>query len=105
MDGITHLIRVAEAYGSAVGIESSTVSWRLFGDGKKLDALKAGADIQVRRFEAAMSWLSRNWPDGAVWPTDVSRPNVEHEQASPSDAPVMAPAAELGAGAKTGAVQ
>lgn len=101
MDGINHLIRAAQVFGAALSIERSTVSWRLFGDGKKLDALIGGADIQVRRFEAAMHWLSTNWPDGAIWPDGIPRPDAD---CSAHDL-TLAPPAALGAGAKTGALQ
>lgn len=94
MDGITHLVRAADAYGLALEIERSTVSWRLFGDGKKLAALVEGADIQVRRFEGAMRWLSANWPEGAVWPDGVPRPEVDDIAHAAS----VAPGADAGAG-------
>lgn len=74
MDSITCLISIAETYAVATGVERTTVSWRLFGDSKKLDALVSGSDIQVRRFEAALQWLSDNWPVGAIWPDQVARP-------------------------------
>lgn len=102
MDGIKDLIRVAAAYGAALSIERSTVSWRLFGDSKKLDGLVGGADIQVRRFESAMQWLSSNWPEGVSWPFDVRRPGAASRNDDPQP---MAPAARLGAGAKSGEMQ
>ena len=94
MDGIKDLIRVAAAYGASQNLERSTVSWRLFGDSKKLDGLVGGADIQVRRYEAAMAWLSDNWPPACDWPVDVRRPNFEFADHSS----VMAPADAAGAG-------
>jgi hypothetical protein len=74
MDSIPALILVAEVYGQAAGLERTTVSWRLFGDSKKLDALINGSDIQTRRFEAALRWLSDNWPQSVEWPDQVRRP-------------------------------
>jgi hypothetical protein len=74
MSAIDSLLIVARAYGRAEGIDLSTVSWRALRDTKKLLAIEAGADIQVRRFEKTMSWFSSNWPDGAVWPESVARP-------------------------------
>jgi hypothetical protein len=101
MDGIARLIRVAAEYGSALSLERSTVSWRLFGDSKKLDGLVGGADIQVRRYETAMVWLSDNWPVDAVWPEGVARPGVDEVDHASS----MAPADVAGAGAKSGEMQ
>lgn len=74
MSGIDQLLSVARAYGAATGLEPSTVSWRVFGDGKKLGAIEAGADIQVRRYERAIQWFSDNWPEGTAWPEGVDRP-------------------------------
>lgn len=74
MSAIDHLIAVAAEFGRAANLDDTTVSWRLFGDSKKLPAIKAGADIQVKRLEKAMTYLSSNWPEGAVWPAQVARP-------------------------------
>lgn len=78
MSAIGHLLKVARQYAEVEGISLSAVSWRLFADNKKLRALdEFGADIQVKRLEQAMRWLSANWPQGADWPADVPRPASE----------------------------
>lgn len=76
MGGIDRLLTLARIYAAAEGIELSTVSWRMLGDGKKLDALEAGRDIQVRRCEKALQWLSEHWPKAAEWPQDIPRPGA-----------------------------
>ena len=76
MSAIDHLLVAARAYGQAEGLDLTTVSWRLFQDSKKLGALVDGADIQTRRLERAMAWLSGNWPEGAEWPPAVPRPAI-----------------------------
>lgn len=73
MASIEQLLSVAHRYAEIEGIGLSTVSSRAFDDGKKLAAIEAGADIQVRRLERAMQWFSENWPD-VDWPSDVPRP-------------------------------
>lgn len=85
MSAIDDLLTLADAYGRAERIETTTVSWRVFGDTKKLGALKHGKDIQVKRFEAALQWFSDHWPDGTPWP-DVQRP----DRAPANDAPPSA---------------
>jgi hypothetical protein len=80
MSGIDQLLTLARAYGAAMGLEPSTVSWRVFGDTKKLAAIESGADIQVRRYERAVQWFSDNWPDGADWPAGVERPTGTAEE-------------------------
>jgi hypothetical protein len=74
MGGIDSLLAVARAYGAAAQVDLSTVSWRALGDTKKLPALVAGKDIQVRRYERAMQWFSNHWPPEAEWPAAVPRP-------------------------------
>lgn len=80
MTGIDQLLSVARAYAAIEGIELSTVSSRALDDGKKLGAIEAGADIQVRRLERAMQWFSDNWPKGS-WPDDVPRPRRSDSRA------------------------
>lgn len=71
-----HLLSIADAYGAALAIEDTTISHRVFNDSKKLGAVRAGKDISVRRYNAAIEWFSANWPEGAVWPHDVPRPEM-----------------------------
>lgn len=60
---IDALISRADAYKTASGIvDDTTVSYRVFGDSKKLAALRGGADITVRRFNQAMRWFDEHWP-------------------------------------------
>lgn len=73
MTGIEQLLMLARTYASLEGVALSTVSSRAFDDGKKLGAIEAGADIQVRRLDRAVQWFSDNWPD-APWPDEVPRP-------------------------------
>lgn len=76
MNAIPNLLCVADAYQEALGLDRSTVSWRALGDVRKLAALAEGKDIQVTRFERAMIWFSENWPNGAVWPDGIDRPQA-----------------------------
>jgi len=55
MTQIEALLAVVDAYNSACGVGDTTASWRLFGDSKKVAALRAGRDIQVKRLEAALA--------------------------------------------------
>lgn len=103
MDSIASLILAADRYGAAEKLERTTVSWRLFGDSKKLDALINGSDIQVRRFEAAIAWLAVNWPAHVAWPDGVVRPHVETSPSGDDD--LVAPCDPFGADAKIGIVQ
>jgi hypothetical protein len=68
------LLTLADAYASLTGASETTISSRVFDDSKKLAALRVGKDITLRRFNAALAWFSANWPHGAEWPREVSRP-------------------------------
>jgi len=84
MSALDHLLTVATAYAAAESVEFKTVSWRVFGDSKKLEAIRdGGADIQVRRLEKAMSWFAARWPDHTPWPDDVPRPASPANYTSP----------------------
>ncbi|MEZ0252868.1 MAG: hypothetical protein ACAH20_18195 [Methylobacteriaceae bacterium] len=76
MSAIARFIAVTTAFREITGLKTTALSWRLFGDSKKLGALEAGADIHVTRYEKALQWLSDNWPleHDALWPADVARP-------------------------------
>ncbi|PWJ93575.1 hypothetical protein C8D77_101254 [Mesorhizobium loti] len=74
---IKHLLSIVDAYRAATGVEDKTVSSRVFNDGKKIDALRAGGDLTTERYNAAVWWFSTNWPVGAEWPEGISRPVVE----------------------------
>lgn len=82
MSGIEQLLHVARVYAAIEKIELSTVSSRVFNDGKKLAAIEAGADITVGRLERAMRWFSAFWPDGDPWPEGVSRPALPSSTAA-----------------------
>lgn len=77
------LILVARAYADHRGLSLSRVSTLVFNDGKKLDGLVDGKDLATSRFENALAWFSSNWPDGAVWPADVPRPDPSLSEAAP----------------------
>lgn len=71
---ITHFIDLADAYLAATSTKEVTLSHRVFGDSKKLTAIRNGADITVGRLNGAIEWFSENWPAGAEWPSSISRP-------------------------------
>ena len=83
MRAIDQLLELSDQYRIATGVEQSTVSWRVFGDTKKLRALDGGADIQVKRWEQAVRWFADNWPEGAIWPEGIPRPSATE----PAEAP------------------
>lgn len=81
---IAHLLRIADAYKAAAGVDSdSTVSSRVFNDGKRLGILREGrGDITVGRFNAALDWFVAHWPEGAAMPPELAvlRPDAAAER-------------------------
>ena len=77
MTEIAHLLTLADAFIAATSVKEVTLSHRVFGDSKKLAAIRSGADITLGRFNAALEWFSANWPEGAEWPEGIARPTTE----------------------------
>jgi hypothetical protein len=62
------LLRVADAFRAITGMEDAGMSWRAFGESKKLGLLRGDADITLGRFNTAMAWFAANWPEGSDLP-------------------------------------
>ncbi|ACI92682.1 conserved hypothetical protein [Afipia carboxidovorans OM5] len=75
MHSIENLTAVANAYSGATDTPLKTLSWRIFNDGKKLDAVVSGkSDLTTSRYDLAMQWFSDNWPPRCAWPKGIARP-------------------------------
>ena len=69
------IVALAERYCEATGDRLVTISHRVFGDSKKLLAIRDNdADLTVSRYNSALLWFSENWPDRVEWPDNISRP-------------------------------
>ena len=74
MFDIRDLLQIADEYKTVAGLDrDSTVSHRVFGDSKKLSALRDGAQLTVGRFNDAVIWFDVNWPDGANRPSALTK--------------------------------
>lgn len=67
---VTDLISIADEYRRIAGIErETTLSYRMFGDTKKLALLRSGgADVTMTRFRAGLDFLLEHWPEAASMP-------------------------------------
>lgn len=76
MRPIDEFFLVVDRYCEASGIAESTLSHRLFNDGKRIRVIRQNedSDIGIKKVEAAMKQLSETWPDGTQWPRQVRRP-------------------------------
>ncbi len=78
MVSIEQLLSVVDAYKTATGVTlDTTVSYRVFGDSKKLGSMRSGADITTRRFNAALEWFSNNWPENSPRPVGLPSPDED----------------------------
>lgn len=70
-----NLIAICESYRALCGIErETTLSYRIFGDTKKLRLLRVGeSDLTLTRFYAALDYLLDNWPESAPLHSDLAR--------------------------------
>ena len=59
------LITTSDSYCEAVGLSRSRVSTLVFNDGKALDRIATGGDLNTRSYEKAMLWFASNWPEGS----------------------------------------
>ena len=60
----TQLMETAAASCAVKSISMSTLSHKIVNDGKVLDRIAAGRDIQTATFERFMAWFFDNWPYG-----------------------------------------
>ena len=74
MNPINDLLRLVSVFASARKVSDARASTLIFGDGTRVKHLRAGGDMGVKRVERALVWLSGNWPEGAIWPGDIVRP-------------------------------
>ena len=81
MNVIQTILELSRLYGEAEGVSPTTVSWRAFNDSKRIRALHDGKTITIRRAETVIAWFSDNWPEEAVWPADVARPETTRSAA------------------------
>ena len=85
MPGISSLLAVADAYGTACAVPEKTVSKRALQDSSRLTDLRTGScDIGVKRLERTLQWFSDNWPADAAWPPSVLRPAASDSALSES---------------------
>jgi hypothetical protein len=74
MTNIDQFLQLVDAYSAATGLAQSTISTRLFNDGKRLEMLRDGRDVGIRKVAEAVQLISDTWPPESVWPNDIARP-------------------------------
>lgn len=74
MNTVASLLSVVDAYRVAREVSDARVSTLVLNDGSRITEIRSGKDIGSRRLDRALQWFSDNWPEGAIWPDDVMRP-------------------------------
>lgn len=76
------LLTVANRYAELSGLSLATISTRACNDGKVLQRLVEGRDVNTRTFDSAMAWFSEKWGDDWEWPGGIERPVVGERNAA-----------------------
>ncbi|CCJ07064.1 Uncharacterized protein BN69_1613 [Methylocystis sp. SC2] len=71
---VANLRAVFDAFAAVSKLKASTTWARAVGDARFMDRLSSGSSFTIKTYDNAIKWFSDNWPDGAVWPADISRP-------------------------------
>lgn len=76
-----NLLRCAEAYASAKGMELSTLARLAAGDWRFFKNLNADdKTFTARKYDEVLQWFSNNWPSDTEWPAKLPRPKQTAEQ-------------------------
>ncbi len=77
----SNLLACASAYGEARKVSLSTIGRLAAGDWRFSDRLDdEGKTFTARKYDEVISWFSERWPDEAVWPSEVARPEVTRNE-------------------------
>jgi hypothetical protein len=77
-----NLLRCAQIYAAAKGMELSTLARLSAGDWRFFSNLQAdGKTFTARKYDHVIQWFSDRWPSDKDWPVGIPRP----EPASLSD--------------------
>lgn len=73
----SNLLACASAYGEARKVSLSTIGRLAAGDWRFFDRLDDdGKTFTARKYDEVISWFSERWPEDAVWPSEVARPEI-----------------------------
>ena len=69
-----NLLALADAYAAATNRSPQFAGREIMKDGSFFLRMRAGEGFTVKTFDRVVSWFAENWPIGAAWPIEVSRP-------------------------------
>lgn len=83
---IKWLLAVSTAYCEATGLSEARVSTLVLNGGHRLKDIREGnGGIGVGTLDRSLQWFSDRWPDNAVWPSTVARPDPAPVPAAVAD--------------------
>lgn len=71
-----HLLSLSERYCAAERLSESTVGRLCAADGRFFSRIREGQTFTAKKYDKVVDWFDKNWPDGATWPTAVSRASL-----------------------------
>lgn len=77
-----HIVTLANLYAAGHGLKRTAVSWRIFADSRKLQAIIDGGDLVTGRYENAVRVMAEDWPTGVSWPASIPRPAMVPAEAA-----------------------
>lgn len=77
MDYRNHLLTCCAAYAEATGLSPARIGTLAQNQGAFFKRLGAGAGCTMDTYLKVLGWFSANWPAGATWPPEVSRPSQQ----------------------------
>jgi hypothetical protein len=71
----SNLMACASAYGASRGVSLATIGRLAAGDWRFFDRLDDDTKtFTARKYDEVILWFSEQWPEGALWPSNVARP-------------------------------
>ncbi len=71
-----NLMECAKAFQAARDLGLATLGRLAAGDWRFFDRLSDDEKtFTARKYDETVKWFSDNWPEGAIWPATVARPD------------------------------
>lgn len=71
-----HLLTLAAAFGESRKLEETTVGRLCAADGRFFSRIREGKTFTAKKYDEVVAWFSGNWPESAVWPEEINRPDA-----------------------------
>lgn len=75
------MLTLADSHSAVSGRSLRALSKEICNDNTFLTRMRDGNNFTARSYDRAIQWFSDHWPDGAVWPPEVPRPEAERDGA------------------------